>query len=49
MLAIGAAFLLFAALIQFFGITMINAAWVVGVVFIVLGLLPLGGVTWPRR
>lgn len=36
---LGIAFLLFAALIQFFALTVFNAALVTGVVMILLGLL----------
>lgn len=39
MLVVGVAFLLFAALIQFFTLTIFNAALVTGIVMILLGLL----------
>jgi drug/metabolite transporter (DMT)-like permease len=39
MIVVGIAFLLWAALIQFIGVSMVTAALATGVVFVLLGLL----------
>lgn len=48
MLVVGIGFLLWAALVQFFGLDPVKSGWVVGVVMVLLGLL-LGERPWVRR
>ena len=48
MITLGAAFVVFACLMQFFGMTVITAAFVTGIGLILLGLIMGGGVHWHR-